>query len=253
MHCSMSMRSFRLIALAVPLLAASSALADAPASTAAPAASAPPAAPVDPELARLRAAQGHALRWNWVPPGQTARYGHGEAIVQAPIDVVRAQVLDFPRWKDYSGGKFKTSRIVDKDQGGPGTTDLYIQVPIMHGMIMLWQTLRFQPLKTTAPGTELLAGKLVNGNVNAADVQISMRAVDPQTTVLKCDLLITPQFAAPQSAIDHELRDAAADAVDAILVRSQTKVAAALVAAAAGGPVPATSASAAPAPVADGK
>lgn len=245
MHCSMPMRSLRLLAI-LPMLAASTAWADPPpATTAAPS--------VDPEVARLRAAQGHALRWNYVPAGATARYGHGEALVQAPIDLVRAQVLDFGKYKEYSNGKFKTARVVDKNQGSPGTTDVYVQVPILHGMIMLWQIIRFEPVKTTAPGTELLVGKLVSGNVNAADIQITMRVVDAQNTILKCDLLITPQIAAPQSAIDTELRDAAADAVDAILVRAQKKVADALVAAAAGGPAPTGSATTPPPAVADGK
>ena len=254
MHCSMPKRSLRLLSLVIPMLAASTALADAPPAATAPAGPAAPAAPaVDPEVARLRAAQGHALRWNYVPAGATARYGHGEALVQAPIDLVRAQVLDFGKYKEYSNGKFKTARIVDKNQGSPGTTDVYVQVPILHGMIMLWQIIRFEPLKTTAPGTEVLVGKLVSGNVNAADIQVTMRAIDPQTTVLKCDLLITPQIAAPQSAIDTELRDAAADAVDAILVRAQKKVADALVAAAAGTTAPTASATTPPPAVAEGK
>ncbi|CAN5792806.1 hypothetical protein BH09MYX1_BH09MYX1_27190 [soil metagenome] len=236
---------------------ATSALADepkspAPAATSVGATVAVPAAPVaDPELVRLRAAQGHSLQWNYVPAGQTARYGHAEVLVQAPVELVRTQVLDFAHYKDFSNGKFKTSRIVDKNQGTPGSTDLYVQVPIFHGMIMLWQIIRFDPLKTTAPGTELLWGKLVRGNVNAADIKLTMRVVDPQTTIVKCDLLIMPEMAAPQSSIDEELRDAAQNAVDAIQERAQRKVAEALVAAAGAGsaqtPPPAAVASAKPA------
>src|SRR5579872_6592237 len=37
-------------------------------------ADAPPA-----DVARLAAA-GHALKWNWVPPGRSARYGHAETL-----------------------------------------------------------------------------------------------------------------------------------------------------------------------------
>ena len=193
------------------------------------------AAPSDPELARLRASQGHSLKWNYVPAGSTARYGHSEVLINAPVDLVRTQVLDFAHYREYSNGKFKTARIVDKNQGAPGTTDLYVQVPILHGMIMLWQIIRFDPLKTIAPGTEYLSGTLVRGNVSAADIRITIRVIDPQTTILKCDVLITPELAAPQSAIDEELRDAAQNAVDAVQFRAHKKIADDLAAAIASG------------------
>lgn len=218
--------------LAVPLVlgVSATALADPPP---APAPAAAPAA--DPELARLRAAQGHSLKWNYVPNGSSARYGHSEAIINAPVDLVRSYVLDFAHYKDYSNGKFKTARVVDKNQGSPGTTDMYVQVPILHGMIMLWQIIRFDPIKTVAPGVEQLNGSLVRGNVKAADIRITLRVVDPNTTVAKCDVLITPDFAAPQSAIDEELRDAAQNAVDAVQFRAHKKIADDLAAAVAAG------------------
>jgi hypothetical protein len=208
-----------------------------------------PAGTPDPQLARLKATPVHALEWNWVPAGQSARYGHAEALVNAPVDVVRKHVLDYPRYKDYSNGKFRTARVVDKNQGSPGTTDMYVQVPIFHGMIMLWQVVRFEPLKTTAPGNELLQGKLVRGNVRAADIQLTIRVIDPQTTIIACDLLITPEMAAPQAAVDEELRDAAFHAVQAIQFHSHKTVADALTAAVANGG-PAAAASSAPSQVA---
>lgn len=238
--------------LGLPLLVVGSvALADdAPPPPAPAASSSGSAASQDPDLVRLRSAQGHSVAWNFVPAGATARYGHSEAVVNAPIALVREQVLDFAHYKDFSNGKFKTARIVDKNQGTPGTTDLYVQVPILHGMIMLWQVIRFDPLKTIAPNTEYVAGKLVRGSVNAADIRMTMRAVDPQTTIIKCDLLITPDFAAPQSAIDEELRDAAQHAIDAVQFRAHKKVADALIAAAGNGTVTAPPP---PSAVADGK
>lgn len=215
------MKHLRLVpflALLVPLAGAAPAHADAPA-----------VSPADAELARLRAAQGHSVKWNYVPQGQAARYGHAEVLILSPLDMVRAYVMDFAHYKEFSSGKFKTSRVIDRP--APGVTDLYVQVPIFHGMIMLWQVVRFAPVRAVGPGVESIEGTLVRGNVRASNVVLTMRAVDPTTTILKCDLLITPEMAAPQSAVDEELRDAAQNAIDAIQVRAQTKYAQSLTAA----------------------
>lgn len=240
------LRLLPLLALLAPLAGVVDARADAPAPT-----------PADAELARLRAAQGHSAKWNYVPQGQAARYGHAEVIIQSPIDTVRAYVTDFAHYKEFSSGKFKTSRIIDRP--APGVTDLYVQVPIFHGMIMLWQVVRFAPVRTPSPGTEVIEGTLVHGNVRASNVILTMRVVDPVTTILKCDLLITPEMAAPQANVDEELRDAAQNAIDAIQVRAQTKYAQSVTAAVASAtvtptPAPSTtvaSGSASPPPPAD--
>ncbi len=179
------------------------------------------AASSDPDVARLAPTNGHSLKWNYVPSGKADRYGHAEALVSAPLSYVRELVLDYAHYKDYSGGKFKTSRLVDKTDTA---TDVYFQVPILHGMVMLWQVVRFGPLRVLQPGTEVVQGAFVRGNVKSSDVVFTMRAVGDKT-VLKADLLVNPDFAAPQSMIDEELRDAAQNAVDAVQARSQQKYA----------------------------
>ena len=236
-----------LLALLAPLVSANT-RADTPA---------PAASPADAELVRLRAAQGHSVKWNYVPQGQAARYGHAEVIIQSPLDMVRTFVTDFAHYKDFSSGKFKQSRIIDRP--AQGVTDLYVQVPIFHGMIMLWQVVRFAPIRTPSPGLEVVEGTLVRGNVRASNVVLTMRVVDPVTTILKCDLLITPEMDPPQASVDEELRDAAQNAIDAIQVRAQTKYAQSVAAAVAGAtvtppPAPSTtvaSGNASPPPPAD--
>ncbi|MDB4997303.1 MAG: hypothetical protein JWM74_4735, partial [Myxococcaceae bacterium] len=54
-------------------------------------------------------------------------------------------------------------------------------------------------------------------------IVFTMRSIEPNWTILSCDLLLTPNMPAPQSAIDEELRDAAMQAVDAIKDRAQGK------------------------------
>jgi len=171
----------------------------------------------DAQLDRLASA-GHTLKWNWTPPWRADRYGHAEVIVAAPMAAVRAQVTDFPHYREFAPDKFKNVRMIDK-QGQ--NVDMYFQVPIMHGVVTLWYVSRFGPTRVVQPGLETVEGKFVKGNIKDMHIVLTMRKVDDTHTILSCDLLLLPNMVAPQSAIDEELRDASQQAVDAIRDRSQ--------------------------------
>jgi hypothetical protein len=171
----------------------------------------------DAQLDRLNAA-GHTLKWNYVPPGKAVRYGHAEALVQAPEALVRTQMTDYSHYKDLSGGKFKTSRMVAKDGDN---TDVYFQVPVMHGMLTLWYVSRFGAAKTIAPKTESVEGTFVRGNISDMHLVLTARAIDDRFSIVSCDLFVKPNLPAPQSAVDEELRDACGDAVEAVRDKSQ--------------------------------
>jgi hypothetical protein len=169
------------------------------------------------EIDKLERANG-SIKTNWVPPGQDDRWGHASVLVHAPLDAVRAQVTDFAHLKDLAPQKFKTSRIVDKHGS---LTDVYLQIPVLKGLITLWQVVRFAPAQVVAPGLEVVHGTMVKGNVKRMRIVVTMRAIDANRTVLTCDLLLVPEFFAPQVAIDEELRDAAQNAVDAVRDRAE--------------------------------
>ncbi len=173
-------------------------------------------ADVDPNVARL--ADGHSQKNNWVPPSATERYGHSDVLVHAPLAAVKKQVLDFAHYKDLVPDKFHNARVIGKDAGG---TDVYMQVPIMRGLITLWEVMRFRDLQPIASGWAIVEGFYVKGNLKTANTTWTMHAVDETTTLLELDLLIVPLVPAPQSAVDEELRDAAMQAVDAIRDRAQ--------------------------------
>jgi hypothetical protein len=185
----------------------------------APIAEAHAAGQQDVQLDRLVAA-GHSVKWNYSPQGRSERFGHSEVLINAPMAAVRAQVLDFPHYKEFAPDKFKNARMVAKDGSN---VDKYFQVPIMHGMMTLWYVARFGGTRVTTPGTEVVEGKFVKGNIKDMNIVFTMRSIDPSWTILSCDLLLTPNMPAPQAAIDEELRDAAMQAVDAIKDRAQGK------------------------------
>jgi len=172
----------------------------------------------DPDVLRIEKA-GHSVKWNAPLAGREGRYGHAEALVNAPLTKVRETAGAFGQYKNIFGGKLRNIRVVGKENG---STDVYVQVPVMHGMLTLSQVLRFGPAKQVAPGVEQLEGTFVRGtNVNGAHIVITMKEVDENFTVVKCDLLIVPSVPAPQSAVDEELRDAAMNAVDGIHEHAQ--------------------------------
>lgn len=175
----------------------------------------------DATVTRLEAAGGSA-KWSYVPQGRTERFGHAETLVSAPVPFVREQATDFAHYHDLSNGRIRTSRLVDKR---PGATDVYFQVPVFHGMITLWEVLRFGDVQRAADGTETFTGKLLSGNVRAAEMTVAIRPAGAGRSIATCDLLITPEFGAPQSLIDEELRDACESALRAVATHAEHKYA----------------------------
>ncbi len=171
----------------------------------------------DADVTRLNAATT-VLKWNYVPTGKAERFGHAEVMINAPIAKVRALVTDYGHYKDFAPTKFQNSRIVAKKAG---ETDVYLQIPIMNGLVTLWDVARFGAPRVISPGVEVIEGHQVKGNLKDLVVIWTIRSLGDNATVLKCDLLLSLNVAAPQPAIDEELRDAAGQAVDAIWIKAQ--------------------------------
>lgn len=187
------------------------------ASAAAPAGSWPfAAAPSDEEksaqLERLKKDAG-PIKSNWTPPGKSDRYGHAEGLIAATPEAVKAKLSDFPHFKDLAGPKFKSVRVVDK-QGA--NTDVYFQLPIMKGVVVIWYVTRFAPAKAAAGG-DVIEGTFVKGNIKGMHIAFNVRpGPDDKSAVVVCDLVLQPNVPAPQSALDEELRDACGDAINAL-------------------------------------
>ncbi|MBX3219860.1 MAG: hypothetical protein KF795_05025 [Labilithrix sp.] len=166
----------------------------------------------DAQLERLKRDPG-PIKSNWVPPGKSDRYGHAEGLINAKADAVRAKLLDFTRYKDLAGPKFKSVRVVDK-QGQ--NTDVYFQLPIMRGLVTIWYVTRFPPSRTTGGG-DVLEGTFVKGNIKGMHIAFTVRpGTEEANSVLVCDLVLRPSIPAPQSALDEELRDACGDAINSL-------------------------------------
>ena len=161
-----------------------------------------------------------STRSNWVMPGQRERYGHAVALIEAPAVLVRKQISMLAQYKELVPSKFNTARVVRKK----GTeSDLYVQVPLKIGGIVLWGVARFttiRPVEGSDEGggqVEILEGKLLTGNFSQFHLIWTLKAIDEKRTALACDMLMGFDVPAPQSAVDEELRDACGEGIDGVV------------------------------------
>ena len=154
-------------------------------------------------------------------PGASIKAGGSMVLVNAPIAIVRKVVTDYGKYSSFMP-RFKKSRIVSKKDG---KTDVYLEVPILHGAATVWSQVRFEaPVKEGEKG-ERIEGKMVEGNVDDMRAVWHLRAVDDTHTVLKLELLIVPKLPVPGSLVTQELADASDRAVATTRDRAENKAA----------------------------
>lgn len=169
----------------------------------------------DPTVARLLGAKG-TMKWNFA--GQDGRYGHAEALVDAPADKVAQMALDFGHYRELHK-KFATARVVGKEGQ---QTDVYMRYPVQIGPVRFefWEVMRFQPAKAVGD-TRVIEAFGIKGDMRQGHTIITVKPVGPTHALLQVDVLLVPKVPAPQSMIDEELRDGANDFVDGLRHRAQ--------------------------------
>ena len=169
----------------------------------------------NPQVIRLLAAKT-TMKWNY--DGKGGRYGHAEALVDAPADVVAKTATDFGHYKELHR-KFATARVINKEGD---KTDVYMRYPVQIGpmKIEMHEVMRFDPLRQAA-GNHVLEGRGVKGDMKMGHTVITVKPVDEKHSLLEVDILLVPTIPAPQSFIDEELRDGAGDFVTGLKDRAQ--------------------------------
>jgi hypothetical protein len=169
----------------------------------------------DPEVARLLDAK-KTLKWNRTIGGD--RYGHAEALVDAPAETVAKKAGSFGQYKTFHH-KFATARVVNKEGD---RTDVYMRYPVRIGpmTIELHEVMRFQPMRRSGSAFVLEAWG-IKGDMKKGHTIITVKPVDAKHSLVELDVLLVPVLPAPQSFIDEELRDGAGDFVNGLKDRSQ--------------------------------
>jgi hypothetical protein len=170
------------------------------------------------QVARLLAAK-KTLNWNHALGANKDRYGHAEALVDAPADKVAKTASDFGHYRELHR-KFSTARVVGKDGD---QTDVYMRYPVQIGpvKIELYEVMRFSPDRASDAGTHVIEARGIKGDMKRGHTVITVKPVDAKHSLLQVDILLVPTLPAPQSYVDEELRDGAEDFVDGVKNRAQ--------------------------------
>lgn len=171
----------------------------------------------DPQVARLLEAK-KTLNWNHVLGTGRDRYGHAEAIVDAPADKVAKTATEFGQYR-HLHRKFATARVIAKEGD---QTDVYMRYPVVIGpvRIEMYEVMRFGPLR--ASGTaQVLEARGVKGDMKRGHTVITVKPIDAKHSLLEVDILLVPTLPAPQSYVDEELRDGAQDFVNGLKDKAQ--------------------------------
>jgi len=135
-----------------------------------------------------------------------------EATIDAPVDRVRALVIDYEHYATNLP-KFGRSRVLKRT---PREADVYLQIPVLHGAANLWAVARFTGPMVSNDNERVEGKYLDQGNVSAFHCLWTYARVDDKHTHLKFAVLMLPKFPLPHSVIEKELTDACRDAVNAV-------------------------------------
>lgn len=171
----------------------------------------------DPQVTRLLQAK-RTLNWNQTLGNANDRYGHAEALVDAPAEVVAKKAVSFGEYRTFHR-KFATARVVAKEGD---KTDVYMRYPVTIGKltIELQETMRFSPIRSVG-SSFVLEGHGLTGDMKRGHTVITIKPIDAKHSLLQVDVLLVPKLPAPQSFVDEELRDGALDFVNGLKDKAQ--------------------------------
>lgn len=132
------------------------------------------------------------------------------ALAHAPSEGLQSVVTDYARYSRIIT-QFKNARVVGRSGG---STDVYLEVPILSGLSTIWAVIRFEA-PAVKGSQHVIRGRLVRGNVKRLDATWRIEKVDEQKSILSLELLMVPDLPAPSSVVTAELRKAAGKAVNA--------------------------------------
>ena len=149
-----------------------------------------------------------AQRYTVITPYSDIKAGAARIEVKAPADTVARVITDYNNYTKLTK-KFDKARVVGKKGN---TTDVYLQVPILKGAAKIWAVVRFEPAQKTG-NEQSVKAHLVDGNVRRLDATWRIKSIDEKTTELSLEMLIVPKLPVPGALVTPEVAYAADQAV----------------------------------------
>lgn len=173
-------------------------------------------------LAARRAKRHRSRRYELRVPESSIKAGAARIAVRAPLDTVERVVTDFNHYPRFIS-HFKRAKVLGHSARN---TDVYLEVPILHGAAKIWAILRFSPPKWVN-GEEDIEAHMLRGNVKRLDAKWRLARIDDRDTELSLEMLIVPAAPMPSSFVTHEVAYAADQAVTGSCRRAERVYAAA--------------------------
>src|SRR5262245_60507407 len=169
------------------------------------------------------AARGKALRYavKTLEPANKIETGGAAILINAPIDQIRPIVTDYRHYAQLIK-PFEQSKLLSKKDG---VSEVYFEVPILHGAAKIWAVVKIAKPVKDADGEKIVARYGNKGNVDDFRAIWRLRAVDETHTVVKLEILVDPKLPVPGSMVTPELSYAADKAVTAVRDRVENLVA----------------------------
>ena len=137
-------------------------------------------------------------------PGSSIDAGGARGGVYAPDSVVTEVVTDFAAYARFIE-KVEKSRVVARHQS---STDMYFEIPILHGLTKVWAVVRFARPRDVEAG-RIISGRMIDGNAKRLDITWRLKKLGNQSTQLTAELLLDMKLPAPDSMVLNTVRRAA--------------------------------------------
>ena len=131
--------------------------------------------------------------------------------IHAPVAAVRRIVQSYSKY-DTIFPYVQQSRIVGRSEGN---TDVYLRVPILHGMVHVWGKARFSKPRTV-DGIEVISAELLEGSLLAWQARWELQPCGDTRTLLTLRLFLELDVPVPDSLVTQELMRVAGKTVRAV-------------------------------------
>jgi len=148
-------------------------------------------------------------------PGTGLVRGKSTLVIDAPIDKVRATVLDFAHYAEFMP-HYRKCKMLGRTQAGGH--EVYMEVIAINGLVTMWARVEVTKA-TTVDGVEIHETKFLEGNVKDLRATWRLRKIDDASTEVTLEVFLHPRLPLPDSMINKENLGGSADAVLAVKKR----------------------------------
>lgn len=148
-------------------------------------------------------------------PGSSLVRGKSTITMAAPIDKVRAAILDFAHYPQFMP-HYKSCKVLGHTASG--ARNVYMEVAAAGGLVTMWARVEVGK-PTMADGAEVYETKFVEGNVKDLKATWRFKKIDDASTEVTLEVFVLPKLPLPNSVVNQENLGGSAEAVLALKKR----------------------------------